>query len=129
MDVSGISIGKGFQGGIKRWHWKRGPETHGSMSHRAPGSIGASSDPSRVYKGQHLPGHMGSHAVTVQNLEVVSVDKEHNIILLKGSVPGHKGAFVVIRKSIKNKQKRKPHEAVQQKAGDKPRGKAKKATK
>lgn len=105
VDIVGISKGRGFQGGIKRWHWKRGPETHGSMSHRAPGSIGASAFPSRVVKGHHLPGHMGNQRVTVQNLEVIKVDKENNLLLVKGSVPGHKNSYLIIRKSKKKKVK------------------------
>jgi len=101
VDISGISVGKGFQGGMKRWHWSGGPETHGSMSHRRPGSIGASSDPSRVFKGQHLPGRMGGKKVTTQNLEVVRVDKENNLLLVKGAVPGHKNSYLVIKKAKK----------------------------
>lgn len=105
VDITGTSIGKGFQGGVKRWHWKGGPKTHGSTSHRAPGSIGASSDPSRVFKGQHLPGQMGNRRVTVQGLEVVEVDKENNLILVKGAVPGPKGNYLLIREALKKKRK------------------------
>lgn len=105
VDVIGTSRGMGFQGGVKRWHWKGGPATHGSMSHRAPGSIGASSYPSRVLKGQHMAGHMGHQRVTVQNLEVISMDKENNLFTVKGSVPGHKNSYLLIRKSKKNKVK------------------------
>ena len=101
VDISGISVGKGFQGGMKRWHWSGGPETHGSMSHRRPGSIGASSDPSRVFKGHHLPGRMGGKKVTTQNLEVARVDKENNLLLVKGAVPGHKNSYLVIKKAKK----------------------------
>ncbi len=104
VDIIGTSIGKGFQGGMKRWHWKGGPKSHGSTSHRAPGSIGASAFPSRVYKGHHLPGHMGNQRVTVQNLEVIKVDKDNNLLLLKGSVPGHKNSYLIIRKSRKKTQ-------------------------
>jgi len=105
VDISGTSIGKGVQGGVKRWHWHGGPESHGSMSHRAPGSIGASSDPSRVYKGQHLPGQMGNKRVTTQNLEVAEVDIENNLLIIKGSVPGHRDGYVLIKKALKKKKK------------------------
>jgi large subunit ribosomal protein L3 len=101
VDVSGISIGKGFQGGIKRWHWHGGPKSHGSMSHRRPGSIGSSSDPSRVWKGHHLPGHMGAKKITIQNLKIVKVDTENNLILVKGAVPGHKNSLLSINFSKK----------------------------
>ncbi len=101
VDISGISVGKGFQGGMKRWHWSGGPKTHGSMTHRRPGSIGASADPSRVFKGQHLPGRMGGKKITVQNLEVARVDKENSLLLIKGAVPGHKNGYLVIKKAIK----------------------------
>ena len=104
VDVTSVSIGKGFQGGIKRWHWKGGRATRGSMHHRAPGSIGSSSSPSRVFKGHHLPGHMGNVNRTVQGLEVVSTDKENHLLLVKGAVPGKKG-FVVIQLSRKKKHK------------------------
>ncbi len=101
VDVTARSIGKGFQGGVKRWHWKGGPETHGSMSHRRPGSIGSSTNPSRVFKGHHLPGHMGNRQVTTIGLEVVKVDPAQNLLLVKGSVPGVSKAVVLIRKSRK----------------------------
>lgn len=101
VDVTGRSIGKGFQGGVKRWHWKGGPQTHGSMSHRAPGSIGSSTNPSRVFKGHHLPGHMGNRRVTTQGLEVIQVDPAQNLLLVKGAVPGHDEAQVLIRRSRK----------------------------
>lgn len=101
VDIIGTSIGRGFQGGVKRWHWSGGPSSHGSMSHRAPGSIGASAFPSRVHKGHHLPGHMGNQRVTVQNLEVIKVDKDNNLLLVKGSAPGHKNSFLIIKKSKK----------------------------
>lgn len=114
VDITGTSIGKGFQGGVKRWHWKGGPKTHGSTSHRAPGSIGASSDPSRVFKGQHLPGHMGNRRVTVQSLEVVEVDKENNLILVKGAVPGPKGNYLLIKEALKKKKKEPRAEAKPQ---------------
>lgn len=113
VNIIGVSKGKGFQGGIKRWNWSGGPATHGSMSHRAPGSIGASSFPSRVFKGQHLPGHMGNQQVTVQNLEVIKVDKDNNLIVIKGSVPGPKNCFLIIKKSKKKKKLvQRPKQAV-----------------
>jgi large subunit ribosomal protein L3 len=101
LDVTGTSIGKGFQGGMKRWHWKGGPKTHGSTSHRRPGSIGSSSDPSRVFKGHHLPGHMGHEKKTVQNLEVIKIDPENSMLVVRGSVPGPKNGYVIIRKAKK----------------------------
>jgi len=98
VDVTGKSRGRGFQGGVRRWHYKGGPDTHGSMFHRAVGSIGQSSDPSRVFKNQHMPGHMGAERVTMSNLEVVKIDPERNIIMLKGAVPGPADGYVIIRK-------------------------------
>jgi len=103
VDVTGISIGKGFQGGMKRWHWKGGPETHGSTSHRRVGSIGSTTTPGRVLRGHHMPGHMGAIQVTVQNLKVIKVDAENNILLVKGAVPGHKNNYLVIKKAKKKK--------------------------
>lgn len=101
VDVTGRSLGKGFQGGMARCNWSGGPKTHGSMSHRAPGSIGASATPSRVYRGHPLPGHMGDERVTVRALEVIRVDLERNLILVKGAVPGRDEGIVVIRRSTK----------------------------
>lgn len=101
VDVTGTSIGKGFQGGMKRWHWSGGPATHGSMQHRRVGSIGASADPSRVFKGTHMPGHMGNKRKTVENLMVVRIDKEKNQLLVKGAVPGSKGGLLIIRRAKK----------------------------
>ena len=101
VNVTGISIGKGFQGGMKRWHWTGGPKSHGSMSHRRVGSIGSSSDPSRVWKGHHMPGHMGTVQVTVQNLRVMQIDAENNLLLLKGAVPGGKNSYLTINRSKK----------------------------
>jgi large subunit ribosomal protein L3 len=103
VDVTGISKGKGFQGGVKRWHYRGGPETHGSMFHRAPGGIGASSFPSRVWRGQHFPGHMGHERVTAKNLRVVKVDNEENLLLVRGSVPGPNGTYILIHKARKAK--------------------------
>lgn len=101
VDVSGISKGKGFQGVIKRHNQSRGPMSHGSRYHRGPGSMGAASFPSRVFKGKNLPGHMGSEKVTIQNLEVVKVDVERNLLIVKGAVPGPKKALITINESIK----------------------------
>jgi large subunit ribosomal protein L3 len=101
VDVVGITKGKGFQGGVKRHGWFGGDATHGSMFHRAPGSIGASSDPSRVWPGHHLPGRMGGERATVLNLPVVRVLPEQNLLLLRGAVPGPRGGLVVVRKSVK----------------------------
>ncbi len=101
IDVTGISKGKGFAGPMKRWGLHRGPMAHGSGYHRGSGSMGACSNPGRVMKGKKLPGHMGVVRVTVQNLEVVKVDAEQNLILIKGAVPGNKGGLVTLRDSIK----------------------------
>lgn len=101
VDVTGTSKGKGFQGAIKRHGQSRGPMGHGSKYHRHAGSNGACSDPSRVFKGKHMAGHMGAEKVTVQNLEVVRVDAENNVILVKGAVPGPKKALLVIKESVK----------------------------
>jgi len=97
VKVSGVSIGKGFQGGIKRHNFSRGPVTHGSHNVRAPGSIGASADPARVFKGQRMPGQMGNRRVTQRRLEVADVDAERNLLLIKGSVPGSRNAVVEVR--------------------------------
>jgi large subunit ribosomal protein L3 len=101
VDVSGISIGKGFQGGMKRWGWSGGPESHGSMSHRRIGSKGANTSPGRTVRGHHMPGQMGNSTITVQSLEIIKIDKEANILLVKGAVPGHKGCYLVVRKAKK----------------------------
>ncbi|MBI2462447.1 MAG: 50S ribosomal protein L3 [Candidatus Rokubacteria bacterium] len=101
VDVTGISKGRGFQGGIKRHGWKGGKASHGSMFHRAPGSIGASSDPSRVFPGHRLPGRMGGDRVTVSHLEVVRVLPEQNLLVVKGAVPGAPGGLVLVRRSVK----------------------------
>jgi len=98
VHVTGISKGKGFQGVVKRHHFRGGAATHGSMFHRAPGSIGASAFPSRVLKGMRAAGHMGSDRVTVRNLEVVRVDAGNNVLVVRGAVPGAGGGYVVIRK-------------------------------
>ncbi len=101
VDVSGISKGKGFQGVIKRWNQQRGPMSHGSKFHRAPGSMGASSDPSKTFKNKRMPGHMGAVNTTVMNLEVVKVIAEKNLILIKGGIPGPNKGTVVIRNAVK----------------------------
>ena len=96
--VTGITKGKGFQGGVKRWGYRGGPATHGSMFHRAPGSIGASSFPSRVFRGHHMPGRMGTDTMTVKGLKVVKVIPEQNLLLVRGAVPGPAGGLVTISK-------------------------------
>jgi large subunit ribosomal protein L3 len=106
VDVIGTSRGKGFQGVVKRHHFRGGRATHGSMFHRAPGSIGASSYPSRVVKGMRMGGHMGHDRVTVRNLKVLRVDAENNLLLLEGAVPGAPGGYVTIRKAVAAKRVR-----------------------
>ncbi len=101
VDVTGTSIGKGFQGVIKRWNFKGGRASHGSRFHRAPGSIGASATPSRVFKNKKMPGQMGNERVTIQRLQVVRVDTAENLMLIKGAIPGHKNNIVIIKQSIK----------------------------
>jgi large subunit ribosomal protein L3 len=101
VDVVGVTKGKGFQGGVKRHGWYGGDATHGSMFHRAPGSIGASSDPSRVWPGHRMPGRMGGDRNTILNLPVVRVMAEQNLVLVRGAVPGANGSLVMIRKSVK----------------------------
>ena len=101
VDATAISKGKGFQGAIKRHGQSRGPMTHGSKYHRHAGSNGSATTPGRVFKGKHMPGHMGAVRVTVQNLEVVSVDAEKNLILVKGAVPGPKKSLVMLKESVK----------------------------
>jgi len=101
VDVTGTSIGKGFQGVIKRWNFKGGRASHGSRFHRAPGSIGASATPSRVFKNKKMPGQMGNEKVTVQGLQIVRVDSAENLLLIKGAIPGHKNNIVIIKQSIK----------------------------
>ena len=103
LDIQGTSKGKGFQGVIKRHGQSRGPMGHGSMYHRRPGSMGPTSTPGRVFKGKKLPGHMGAQTISIQNLEVVRVDLDKNVILVKGSVPGAKGAILKLKSSVKSK--------------------------
>ena len=109
IDVTGVSKGKGFAGSIKRHNFHRGPVSHGSKSHREPGSIGSrmSGPGGRVFKGKKLPGHMGNNRVTVQRLTIVRVDKERNLMLIKGAVPGPKGSFLIVKNTIK------PNKSVQ----------------
>ncbi|MGX7108773.1 50S ribosomal protein L3 [Facklamia miroungae] len=101
VDVTGTSKGKGFQGAIKRHGQSRGPMAHGSRYHRRPGSMGMASDASKVFKGKKLPGQTGGERITIQNLEIVSVDTENNVILIKGNVPGAKKSLVEIKQAIK----------------------------
>jgi large subunit ribosomal protein L3 len=104
VDITGISRGKGFQGGMKRWHWAGGPGTHGHTSHRRVGSIGSTTTPGRVWRGHHMPGHMGNEQVTVQNLKVIKIVVADNILLVKGAVPGPKNTYLLIRSATKKKQ-------------------------
>jgi len=108
VDVIGISRGLGFQGVVKRHHFRGGAATHGSMFHRAPGSIGASSYPSRVVKGMRAAGRMGGARVTTRNLKVVQVDGEHNLLLVRGAIPGAAGGYVIVRKAVAAKPEPKP---------------------
>jgi len=101
VDITGISKGKGFQGGMKRWNWTGGDSGHGSMHHRQVGSIGASSFPSRVFKGHHMPGHMGVEKTTIQNLRILRVDKDKNLLVVKGTVPGHNNSYLTVRSAKK----------------------------
>ena len=113
VDVVGTSIGKGFQGGVRRWNWTGGPSGHGSMFHRAVGSIQSGARLSRVTKGHHLPGHMGVDRITIQNLEILDIDKEKGFILVKGSVPGHKNSYLVIKEAKKRPKGFVKHKAAQ----------------
>jgi large subunit ribosomal protein L3 len=99
VDVTGVSKGKGFAGTIKRHHFKRGPKTHGSDDHRAPGSIGPGTTPGRVYKGMRMAGHMGDARATVKKLQVVRADAERNLLLVKGSVPGSLNGLILVKKA------------------------------
>jgi len=104
VDVSGTSKGKGFAGAMKRHNFSGGPGGHGSHFHRTPGSIGQSADPAKVYKNKKMPGHMGNRKITIQNLEVVTVDLEKNLLLIRGNVPGANGGLVTVHKSVKGAQ-------------------------
>lgn len=108
VDVQGTSLGKGFAGGMKRWGWRGGPGSHGSMFHRRVGSIGASSFPSRTWPGQRMPGHLGNVRKTLQNLEVLSVDAGQNLMVVKGSVPGHDNGLLFIKTALKHPEGLKP---------------------
>lgn len=101
IDATAISKGKGFQGAIKRHNQSRGPMAHGSKFHRHAGSNGSASDPSKVFKGKKMPGHMGAKQITIQNLEIVKVDVENNLLLVKGAVPGSKKSMVTIKETVK----------------------------
>jgi large subunit ribosomal protein L3 len=119
VDVIGTSRGKGFQGVVKRHHFRGGRATHGSMFHRAPGSIGASSFPSRVVRGMRMAGHMGHDRVTVRNLKVLKVDAENNLLLVEGAVPGGPNSYVTIRKAVAAKPIRIPQAEPAKKRGKK----------
>ena len=99
VDVSGVSKGKGFAGHIKRHNFHRGPKTHGSDHHREPGSIGPGTTPGRVYKGVRMAGHMGDERVTTKKVRVVRADAEHNLLLVKGSLPGGRGSLILVKKA------------------------------
>lgn len=101
IDVSGVTKGHGFTGVIQRWNQHTGPMAHGSKYHRGVGSMGANSDPSRVFKNKHMPGHYGVERVTIQNLEIVRVDAERNLLLIKGAVPGPRGGLLLVRDACK----------------------------
>ncbi|MBD3379240.1 MAG: 50S ribosomal protein L3 [Candidatus Omnitrophica bacterium] len=120
LDISGITKGKGFQGGMKRCGWSGGKETHGSMSHRAPGSVGCSASPSRIFKGHGMPGQMGNTRATVQNVLVVEVDKDSSTIAVKGAVPGANGGHLEIRFAKKRPiaERIVPEEAEEQETND-----------
>ncbi len=112
LDVIGVSKGKGFQGGMKKLNWRGGDASHGSMFHRAPGSIGASSFPSRVMKGHGMPSHMGNERVTLQNLQVVDVNAENHTVAVKGAVPGPNGAYLIL--SLAKKKPVAPRKAAKE---------------
>lgn len=99
VDVAGVSKGRGFAGGVKRWHYAGGDASHGSMFHRAPGGIGASSFPSRVWKNQHFPGHLGNVRKTSKNLKVVKIDADENLLFVRGAVPGATGAYIYVKRA------------------------------
>ena len=119
VDVIGTSKGHGFQGVVKRHHFGGGAATHGSMFHRAPGSIGASSYPSRVVKGMRMGGHMGQDRVTVRNLKVLQIDADNNLMVVRGAVPGANGGYVLIRKAIAAKPEPQPQLQEKPKKGKK----------
>ena len=119
VDVIGTSKGHGFQGVVKRHHFGGGVATHGSMFHRAPGSIGASSFPSRVVKGMRMAGHMGQDRVTVRNLKVLRIDADNNLMVVRGAVPGANGGYVLIRKAVAAKPEPQPQLQEKPKKGKK----------
>jgi large subunit ribosomal protein L3 len=119
VDVIGTSRGKGFQGVVKRHHFRGGRASHGSMFHKAPGSIGASSYPSRVVRGMRMGGHMGASGVTIRNLKVLKVDADNNLLLVEGSVPGGPNSVVVIRKAVAAKVVKVPQVEPTKKKGKK----------
>jgi large subunit ribosomal protein L3 len=121
VDVIGTGRGLGFQGVVRRHHFAGGAATHGSMFHRAPGSIGASSYPSRVVKGMRAAGHMGARRVTTRNLRVVRVDADNNLLIVRGAVPGAAGGYVIIRKAIAARQEPKPQVEAPTKGKAKPK--------
>ena len=123
VDVIGVSRGKGFQGVVRRHNFRGGAATHGSMFHRAPGSIGASSFPSRVVKGMRAAGRMGGDRVTVRNLKVVQIDAENNLLVVHGAVPGAPGGYVVVRKAVARKPDPKPQAEKPAKGKVAPKGK------
>ncbi|MBD3296839.1 MAG: 50S ribosomal protein L3 [Candidatus Omnitrophica bacterium] len=118
LDISGTSKGKGFQGGMKRHNWSGGKSTHGSKSHRAPGSIGSSASPSKVLKGLNMPGQMGNERVTVQNLEVVDINVEDNTIAVMGAVPGANGSYLTLRYARKRPLAERIYKEEEEKTGE-----------
>jgi large subunit ribosomal protein L3 len=127
VDITGTSKGKGFQGGVKRHGWSGGKETHGSKSHRAPGSIGQSSSPSRVFKGMGMPGQMGNERKTVQNVRVIDVNNDNNTIAVKGAVPGANKSYLIIKYALKKelapRVQPEDNESAEQENGEKKEGK------
>ena len=123
VDITGVSKGKGFQGGMVRWNWTGSWRGHGSTHHRQIGSIGASSYPSRVVKGHHMAGHLGTDTVTVQNLEVIDVDTDKNLLVVKGTVPGHNNSFLTIKQARKKTGLAKPKQTVAVKTKKEVKGK------
>lgn len=129
VDVVGTSIGRGFQGGVRRWNWTGGDAGHGSMFHRAVGSIQSGARLGRVTKGHHLPGHMGSARITMQNLEILNVDKGNNLLVVKGAVPGHKNSYLMVKESKKMPKGYIKHKVVAQTLKKGAKGPAKPAPK
>ena len=98
VDVIGITKGKGYAGVMKRWNFKGGAQTHGSTRHRPPGSIGSNTDPGRVVRGKKMAGHLGCERVTIKNIDIVKIDKDRNLLFVKGAIPGHKGSYLILNK-------------------------------